>query len=214
MQSLRTCLNSVRQTASALSGGSAARSFSSTPATLAKSSRHRLETMLADVPPYPYEIKSTFKQHWFGLYGGRHIIHGNKVSEKDEKKHRRSWKPNLKHTSLYSETLGRMKVKVCVGVLRTIDKVGGLDNYLLGSTPARVKELGPFGWALRWKVLKQKAARGELPKNSPIYGIFGMTPKESAVENKKAAPAAGKTAEAPVENLSIPETVPQGAVTL
>lgn len=36
----------------------------------------------------------------------------------------------------------------------TIDKVGGLDNYLLGSKTARLKELGPKGWKLRHRVLK------------------------------------------------------------
>jgi hypothetical protein len=86
-----------------------------------------------------------------------------------------------------------------------------------------VKELGPFGWALRWKVLKQKAARGELPKGSPIYAIFGLGPKEKKVEDKKAVAAPPKKAEektkekkkeAPVETLSIPDNLPQGSVTL
>jgi ribosomal protein L28 len=134
MQSLRTCLNAFTKASSTLTTTTGARSFSTTPSVLAKSSRHRLETMLADVPPYPYEIKSTFKQHWFGLYGGRHIIYGNQVSHKDEKKHRRSWKPNLKHTSLYSETLGRLKVKVCVGVLRMSTLFFFLSSFLNSSS--------------------------------------------------------------------------------
>ena len=37
--------------------------------------------------------------------------------------------------------------------MRTINKCGGLDQYLLGDKPARIKELGLFGWKLRWKVM-------------------------------------------------------------
>jgi large subunit ribosomal protein L28 len=47
-----------------------------------------------------------------------------------------------------------VRVKVLARVLRTIDKVGGLDEYLLGESAARVKELGMGGWALRWRVMR------------------------------------------------------------
>lgn len=43
-----------------------------------------------------------------------------------------------------------------------MDKVGGLDNYLLGNKPARVRELGPMGWSLRWKVLESATAKAAL----------------------------------------------------
>ena len=43
-----------------------------------------------------------------------------------------------------------MQVKVQARVLRTIDKVGGLDEYLLGNKPARIKELGVEGCRYRW----------------------------------------------------------------
>jgi hypothetical protein len=39
-------------------------------------------------------------------------------------------------------------------VLRTIDKVGGLDVYLTGFTRGRMKELGPRGWEIRAAVIK------------------------------------------------------------
>ena len=45
-------------------------------------------------------------------------------------------------------------MKVQARVLRTIDKVGGLDEYLLGDKPARIKELGVEGWRLRWRILR------------------------------------------------------------
>lgn len=44
-------------------------------------------------------------------------------------------------------------------MLRTIDKVGGLDEYLLGDRPGRIKELGPGGWALRWRLLGTESVR-------------------------------------------------------
>ena len=52
-----------------------------------------------------------------------------------------------------------MRVRVQARVLRTIDKVGGLDEYLLGDRPGRIKELGPGGWALRWRLLGTESVR-------------------------------------------------------
>jgi hypothetical protein len=40
-------------------------------------------------------------------------------------------------------------------VLRTIDRVGGLDAYLTCSTRTRMKELGPRGWEIRAAVIKE-----------------------------------------------------------
>ena len=45
-------------------------------------------------------------------------------------------------------------MKVQCRVLRTIDKVGGLDEYLLGEKAGRIKELGMEGWKLRWRVMQ------------------------------------------------------------
>lgn len=62
-------------------------------------------------------------------------------------------------------------------MLRTIDKVGGLDEYLLGERAGRIKELGVGGWALRWRLLgtekvreRYKAERRRL--GLPEEGIF------------------------------------------
>lgn len=41
-------------------------------------------------------------------------------------------------------------------VLKTISKEGGIDNYLTKEKSARIKELGPTGWKLRYRVLKEK----------------------------------------------------------
>jgi len=43
--------------------------------------------------------------------------------------------------------------------MRTIDKVGGLDEYLLGEKSGRVRELGMGGWALRWRLMRTEKVR-------------------------------------------------------
>ncbi|PGG98619.1 hypothetical protein GX51_06704 [Blastomyces parvus] len=113
------------------------------------------------VPEYPYGPARFFKQSNTGLYGGSTIQFGNKISKgRNKGKTRRTWKPNIRHEELYSEALGKtLKLKVQHRVLRTIKKVGGLDQYLLGDKPARIKELGVFGWNLRWKVMRSKAMK-------------------------------------------------------
>jgi large subunit ribosomal protein L28 len=43
--------------------------------------------------------------------------------------------PNVQNKNLFSETLNKfIEVKVTTSVLRTIDKKGGLDKYLLETT--------------------------------------------------------------------------------
>lgn len=52
-----------------------------------------------------------------------------------------------------------MSIPITAACMRTIRKCGGLDQYLLGEKPARIKELGHFGWKLRWRVMNSKAIR-------------------------------------------------------
>ena len=82
-------------------------------------------------------------------------------------------------------------------VLRTIDKVGGLDEYLLGNKPARIKELGVEGWRLRWEVMRTPKIRDRikaervklgLPEGGWIeeVGPLGDTKQSGTAINKKA----------------------------
>lgn len=84
------------------------------------------------------------------------IQFGNKISKgRNKGKTRRCWKPNVRRKKLWSEALGEyLFIKVTHRALRTIEKCGGLDNYLLSDKPSRIKELGIFGWELRWKVMQ------------------------------------------------------------
>lgn len=84
---------------------------------------------------------------------GKGVQAGNNVSHAHNKTRRR-FLPNVQDTSLISDALGRMvRMRVSAHAIRTIEKNGGLDAYLLGM-PNR--KLTPE--ALRIKRRIQKAA--------------------------------------------------------
>jgi large subunit ribosomal protein L28 len=67
---------------------------------------------------------------------GKTILVGNNVSHANNKT-KRVFRPNLQVISLASDTLKQTyKLKICMSVLRTVDKVGGLDVYLLKAKDA------------------------------------------------------------------------------
>ncbi len=107
------------------------------------------------------------------------------VSEKNEIKTRRYWRPNVQRKRLWSESLGiYVKIRITARVLRTVDKCGGLDEYLLGEKAGRIKELGMGGWKLRWRIMqtekvkerfkRQREALGLPPKEEVAVGSDGL----------------------------------------
>ncbi|KAJ9675017.1 hypothetical protein PVL29_024115 [Vitis rotundifolia] len=88
-----------------------------------------------------------------GIYAGRHIQFGNRVSEDGGNKTRRSWKPNVQEKRLFSYILDRhIRVKVTTHALRCIDKAGGIDEYLLKTPYHKMDtEMGLF-----WKAKIEK----------------------------------------------------------
>ncbi|KAF3914404.1 hypothetical protein ABW21_db0206367 [Orbilia brochopaga] len=151
----------------------ACRCFSTTAPLAGKSSKLKLEKLLSKAPPYPYPIKPTFKQSWFGLYASKHVQFGNNIPEEKYTITRRRWLPNIKHKKLWSFGLGEwVKCKLATNVLRTIDKVGGLDNYLLSEKPARLKELGPWGWELRYRLQCSKAIQRRYQEERVAMGLI------------------------------------------
>ena len=67
---------------------------------------------------------------------GKGVQTGNNVSHAHNKTRRR-FLPNLQKTSLHSEALDRMvRLKITTQAIRTIERAGGLDAYLMG-TPER-----------------------------------------------------------------------------
>ena len=63
---------------------------------------------------------------------GKGVMTGNNVSHAHNKTRRR-FLPNLQYASLMSEALSEMvRLRLTTGAIRTIDRNGGLDAYLLG----------------------------------------------------------------------------------
>ena len=85
-------------------------------------------------------------------------MHGNNVSHAHNKTRRR-FEPNLQSVRLYSTTLKRnIRLRIATSTLRTIDKKGGLDEFLLGYRSAKLAE--------KAKTLK-RAVLKSLAKNKP-----------------------------------------------
>ena len=125
------------------------------------------------VPAYPYGPARWYKQSNRGLYGGQRIQFGNNVGPKFETKTRRTWGINVFRKRLYSHALNRfVQVRVSARVLRTIDKLGGLDEYLLGEKEARVKELGESGWWLRWAIMQTPVVRKRFAAERERLGLL------------------------------------------
>ncbi|PVH83802.1 hypothetical protein DL98DRAFT_512953 [Cadophora sp. DSE1049] len=152
------------------------RSFTCTARTLAKSTKQRLEFEHSAVPPYPYGPSQFYKQSNFGLYGTQKIRFGNIVSEKNKIKTRRHWRPNVHFKRLWSDALqSYIRLRITTRVLRTVDKVGGLDEYLLGEKAGRLKELGMGGWKLRWRIMQTDRVKERFRRQREL---LGLPPKE------------------------------------
>ncbi|KAF9153493.1 39S ribosomal protein L24, mitochondrial [Actinomortierella ambigua] len=108
--------------------------------------------------------QATFKRAQRGLFGGKHIQFGNNVPF-SKTKTRRTWLPNVQPKRLFSETLNDwIKLNMTTSVIRTVDKKGGLDRYLLDTKP---ELLGQKGVEIRQRildVLKQKRAKAATAK--------------------------------------------------
>ena len=128
------------------------------------------------MPAYPYGDHALFKQANRGLYGEQMIQFGNNVSHKTETKTRRYWKPNVLSKSLYSVALKKkIKLRITSNVLKTMDREGGLDEYLLKDNEHRLKELGPLGWALRWTLLQKPEVIARMRAQAAALGLDQAT---------------------------------------
>lgn len=97
----------------------------------------------------PVKPNLVYKRANMAMLGGKVIRFGNNVPESNQKT-RRIWRPNVVKKHMFSQVLEKkIDVRMATSVLRTINKCGGLDQYVLGSTPSRLKELGVKGWNIR-----------------------------------------------------------------
>ncbi|WCJ23736.1 Ribosomal L28 family [Euphorbia peplus] len=100
-----------------------------------------------------------------GLFAGRHIQYGNSISEDGGNKTKRYWKPNVQNKRLFSYILDRhIKLQVTTHALRCIDKVGGIDEYLLKTPYQKMNsETGLF-----WKAKIEKLYE-DLGKRNVVF---------------------------------------------
>ncbi|KAI0846504.1 hypothetical protein F5Y00DRAFT_142762 [Daldinia vernicosa] len=154
---------------------SANRAFSSTPPSHRQKPSHL--TVPADqVPAYPYGRFRTYKQANEGIFAGSKIRFGNVVAPDHGNKSRTTWLPNRHTKRLWSPSLGAfVRTRLTTQVLKTVDRLGGIDEYLLGSKARRIKDLGPAGWALRWKIMQTPAIRERFARER---AALGLPPKE------------------------------------
>jgi large subunit ribosomal protein L28 len=69
---------------------------------------------------------------------GKGALVGNNVSHANNKTKRR-FLPNLQVTSMLSDALGQsVRLRLSTRAIRTIEKNGGLDAYLLGTPDAKL----------------------------------------------------------------------------
>ncbi|MFP6563374.1 MAG: 50S ribosomal protein L28 [Myxococcota bacterium] len=88
---------------------------------------------------------------------GKQVQFGHNVSHSNRKTNRR-FQVNLQKVSLVSEALGRaVPLRVSTRALRTVQKRGGLDAFLLGTDDARLPELAR---RLKRRIQKRMQARG------------------------------------------------------
>lgn len=87
---------------------------------------------------------------------GKRVSYGRNVSHSNRKSSRR-FEPNLQNATLLSEALGgRVSLRLSTRALRTIQRRGGLDAFLLSASEA---ELGPEGQRLQRRVRKAVAGK-------------------------------------------------------
>lgn len=86
---------------------------------------------------------------------GKTLLVGHNVSHANNKT-KRVFRPNLQVISLASDTLGQVyKLKISMNALRSIDRIGGLDAYLLKAKDAT---LSPKALRLKRAIAKKAGA--------------------------------------------------------
>ncbi|EKM98769.1 MULTISPECIES: 50S ribosomal protein L28 [Acidocella] len=72
---------------------------------------------------------------------GKTVQAGNNVSHANNKSRRR-FLPNLQVTTLLSDTLGAVRLRLSTRAIRTIEHNGGLDAFLLAHSDAKLTTEG------------------------------------------------------------------------
>jgi len=113
------------------------------------------------------------------------VMSGNNVSHSNRKTKRR-FLPNLKNVSLKSDVLGvAVNIKVATSTLRTINKYGNIDNFLINY---RFSGLSSQAKKLRNQIKKKLIKAGKL-EEIKVINIKTHVKRESKRKSKIAAAA-------------------------
>ena len=72
---------------------------------------------------------------------GKGVMSGNNVSHAKNKTRRR-FLPNLQNATFASNHLGSTKIRVSTRAIRTVEKKGGLDAFLMGTPNTKLTDEG------------------------------------------------------------------------
>lgn len=112
------------------------------------------------------------------------VMSGNKVSHSNRKTRRR-FLPNLKTVSLHSDVLGvDLTLKLATSTLRTVNKYGNIDGFLVNYGFAKLTVLGR---SLRNKVKRKLIKTGKLEEIKIINVRKSVKKTEKKAVVKKAA---------------------------
>ncbi len=88
---------------------------------------------------------------------GKTVQSGNNVSHANNKTRRR-FLPNLQETTLLSDVLGNVRLRLSTRAIRTIEHNGGLDAFILGQPDRKLTGEGLS--------LKRRLARAQAKKDA------------------------------------------------
>jgi large subunit ribosomal protein L28 len=86
---------------------------------------------------------------------GKTVLSGNNVSHANNKT-RRLFLPNLQETTLLSDVLGNVRLRLSTRAIRTIEHNGGLDAFILSQSDRKLTGEG--------LILKRRLVRAQAKK--------------------------------------------------
>lgn len=96
-----------------------------------------------------------------GIYDGKGLMFGNKPTF-SEKKTKKVWKPNVQRKTYYSEILEeKLKYEMTTSAMRSIDRAGGFDNYIMGCSAKRLSTKAAIDLKKRMLQVLEMKERGD-----------------------------------------------------
>ncbi|KAH7915951.1 hypothetical protein BJ138DRAFT_1053876 [Hygrophoropsis aurantiaca] len=131
-----------------------------------------------------------FKRANLGLFHGKLKQYGNNVPFSKHKT-RRTWLPNVQRKRLQSDIMDKeIRVKLTTRALKTVNKYGSIDQYLLRTKP---ELLGWEGMRLRIQ-LREKIKEQEASKLQTVADKQKIAAERAAEELRKAESKAKRLA--------------------